>query len=165
LFRFSNQKPIHRTNHRPEKQLGFHSSVFSATKQSIKSNYHRERERTVFVGDLDMKEEELEARGVGANDLLESPLKRSSAAYRRVWIPLDSRLVHSHHYPSRLTLHFPLLLPLTNSISLARSLSLSLSLCVLSSISLPEVCRTKAVPRVRLRAYSAPACKLTRYGL
>jgi hypothetical protein len=54
------------------------SSIFSATTtQSIISTYHRER--SVFVGDLDVKEEELEAGGVGAHDLLESILERFSS--------------------------------------------------------------------------------------
>ena len=66
-----------------------------------------ERERTVFVGDMDVKEEELEGRGVGANDLLKSPFEGALAANRGVWIALDARLVHCDHYPSWLTLHFP----------------------------------------------------------
>jgi hypothetical protein len=54
------------------------SFIFSATStQSIISTYHRER--SVFVGDLDVKEEELEAGGVGAHDLLESILERFSS--------------------------------------------------------------------------------------
>lgn len=72
-----------------------------------------------------MKEEELEARGVGADDLLQSPLEGLSAAYGGVRVPLDRRLVHCQHYPSWVTLH--LLRSLSHS--LARfQLPLSLSL-------------------------------------
>lgn len=74
------------------------------------------KERTVFVRNLDMEEEKLEAGGVGADDLVQSPLEGFSAAYGGVRVALDSRLVHSHQYPSWCTCH----LRLTES--LARSL-------------------------------------------
>ncbi|KAK3014153.1 hypothetical protein RJ639_008494 [Escallonia herrerae] len=49
-----------------------------------------------------MKEQKLKTRGVGTNDLPQSPLKSSLAAYGGVRVPLDSRLVHPQQYPSRL---------------------------------------------------------------
>lgn len=51
-----------------------------------------------------MEEQKLEAGGVGADDFLENPIKGASAADGRVWIPLYRRLIHPHHYPSRLAL-------------------------------------------------------------
>ena len=52
-----------------------------------------------------MKEEELEARGVGANYLLKRPFEGAFAANGGVWVALDAGLVHCDHYPSRLTLN------------------------------------------------------------
>lgn len=74
------------------------------------------KERTVFVRNLDMEEEKLEARGVGADDLVQSPLEGFSAAYGGVRVALDSRLVHSHQYPSWCTRHLRLTDSLTRSL-------------------------------------------------
>lgn len=100
------------------------SPVSRQPNRVYKANNHTERERkwTVFVRDLDVKEDKLEATGIGANDLLENPLECSSAAYRRVWISFDRRLVHSNHYPSSLALHLLLVPPtqwVTHSVQLA----------------------------------------------
>lgn len=76
------------------------------------------KERTVFVRNLDMEEEKLETSGVGADDLVQSPLEGFSAAYGGVRVALDSRLVHSHQYPSWCTRHLRLTESLTRSLSL-----------------------------------------------
>ena len=46
-------------------------------------------ERTVFVRNLDMEEEQVETRGVGADDLLESPFEGPSTAYGCMRIAID----------------------------------------------------------------------------
>lgn len=73
---------------------------------NIRKLQERERERTIFIGNLDVEKEKLEARSVRANDLLHAPLERSSAANRRVRVTFYRRLVHRHYYPSRLAFHF-----------------------------------------------------------
>lgn len=87
-----------------------------------------------------MEKEELEAGGVGADDLLESPLESSSAAYAGVRITLDRRLVHRHHYPSWLALHL---------------LSLSLSFLSLRTVSLPGLNGLSVLLRVACAHRSA----------
>lgn len=94
---------------------------------NIRKLQERERERTIFIGNLDVQKEKLEARSVRANDLLHAPLERSSAANRRVRVTFYRRLVHRHYYPSRLAFHFHLL-SVTNSTQLRHSL-FSFSAC------------------------------------
>lgn len=57
--------------------------------------------RTVLVGDLDVEEEEVEAVGVGADELGEHPVEGGAAADGGVRVPLERRLVHRHHHPRR----------------------------------------------------------------
>ena len=71
-------------------------------KQALTTTRHirgRERERTVFVRDLDMEEVKSETRSVRANNLLHSPLKSSSTAYQRVRVPSDRWFTHRQHEP------------------------------------------------------------------
>lgn len=79
-----------------------------------------------------MKEEKLESRGVVANDLLDCPIKSSSAAYGSVWVPFDCRLANSHQYPSHgttlyLYLHLQLALEINQNL---QTLSLCFWLCL-----------------------------------
>lgn len=61
---------------------------------------------TVFVLDLSVKQEKLEARGIVPDYLPQCPLERLFAAYRRVRVAFDRRLVHRHHHSTWLALHF-----------------------------------------------------------
>lgn len=58
-------------------------------------------ETTIFVGDLDMEEEDAEGGGALPDELPEGPVEGPSAADRRRRVPLQRRLVHRHHYPRR----------------------------------------------------------------
>lgn len=58
--------------------------------------------RTVLVGDLDVEEEEVEAGGVGADELGEHPVEGGAAADGGVRVALDRGLVHRDHHPRRL---------------------------------------------------------------
>ena len=56
---------------------------------------------TVLVGDLNVDEEEVEAPGVGADELGERPVEGGAAADGGVRVPLERRLVHRHHHSRR----------------------------------------------------------------
>ena len=82
------------------------SSSTSSTRKASKSTHGAFREgrevtRTVLVGDLDVEEEEVEAVGVGADELGEHPVEGGAAADGGVRVPLERRLVHRHHHPRR----------------------------------------------------------------
>lgn len=56
---------------------------------------------TVLVGDLNVDEEEVEAPGVGSDELGERPVEGGAAADGGVRVPLERRLVHRHHHSRR----------------------------------------------------------------
>jgi hypothetical protein len=72
------------------------SKKSTRSKQEKGANVH-----TVLVGDLDVQEEELEALGVGADELGERPVEGGTAADGGVRVPPERRLIHRHHHPRR----------------------------------------------------------------